>query len=134
MLITDLIRDANSEHEVHFWTTAYIESVRYGDQLGLLPERVTRLPLTGARDIRERFDGLVIELDAASRQLNDRFCTAIKEALQVFGAGIARLKLIDNAHRESLAQAMRSLSEKHSLAAYKAQTQPSGAMSSHLHS
>ncbi|MDB5811897.1 MAG: hypothetical protein JWN94_4019 [Betaproteobacteria bacterium] len=134
MLIIDMIRDADTDHEVYFWMTAYIESVKYGDALGLLPERITRLPLAGARDVRERFDGLIIDVDQASRQLNDRSCVVLKEALHVLGAGIARLKVLENAHRESLAQAMRSLTEKQRAAPpHAVHAKTSGAPGNELH-
>jgi hypothetical protein len=121
MLISDIVRDANTEHEIYFLITAYVESVRFVDKLGLLPEQMTKLPLTDVRDLQERFTRLMIELDTASKGLNDKTCTAIKETLQVFGAGIARLQFIEDAHKQSRAQAVQALSQRKKLQAFQAQ-------------
>ena len=91
MEITDVIRDANSEYVVFFLLTAYIEALRFGDRL---PARLTSLPLTGIHDVGTRCQGLVIELDSASRKLDDKACVLIKEALRVFGTAFHRLALL----------------------------------------
>ena len=120
MLISDVVRDANTEHEIYFLITAYVESVRFADKLGLLPEPMTKLPLAGGRDLQERFTLLMSELDTASKELNDKTCAAIKEALQVFGAGIARLQFIEDAHKQSRAQVLQALSQRKELQAFQA--------------
>ena len=91
-MITDVIRDAETEHEVYFLLTAYVEAVGFGDQLNLLPEPIKTLPLTGKHQVRERFEQLVIELDKASQRLNDNACVVIKEALHIFSSALSRLE------------------------------------------
>jgi hypothetical protein len=90
-MITDVIREAESEHQIYFLLTAYLEAVRYGDRLNLLPDALKRLPLTGMNDVKERFEQLFIELDSESKGLNHRACAVLKEALHVFSTAINRL-------------------------------------------
>ena len=102
MMITDVIREAETEHVVYFLLTAYVEAVRFGDQQNLLPEPVKALPLTGRHQVRERFEQLVIELDKASQRLNDNACVVIKEALHIFISALNRLEALpDNKSRSS---------------------------------
>jgi len=95
MTISHIIREANSEHEIYFLLTAYIDAVQFADKLNCLSEHLTRLPLTGLEDVRGRSAKLVGELDAASKRLDDKVCTVIKEALEIFGAALTRLELFE---------------------------------------
>src|SRR3954463_16679058 len=81
IMFTDVIRTAESDHEIYFLLTSYAEAVRYGRPVEPLPEPITRLPLRGPDDVRERFDQLVHELDAASKRLDDRAVALIKQGL-----------------------------------------------------
>jgi hypothetical protein len=94
MMITNIIREANTEPEVYFLLTAYIESIQFGDKLNCLSEHLTSLPLTGLDDVRQRSVKLVTELDVASKRLDDKVCVVIKEALEVFGTALSRLELL----------------------------------------
>ena|SRR5882757_5606543 len=94
MDITDVIRDADSEHVVYFLLVAYIEALQFCNRL---PARLTRLPVTGIHDIGTRYQDLVIELDSASRKLDDKACVLIAEALNVFGTALHRLALLHGA-------------------------------------
>jgi hypothetical protein len=91
MDITDVIRDADSEYVVYFLLVAYIEALQFCNRL---PARLTRLPVTGVHDIETRYQDLVVELDSASRKLDDRVCVLIKEALHVFATALHRLVLL----------------------------------------
>ena len=91
-MIIGIIREANTEHDIYFLLTSYIEAVRFGDKLNFLPECLTRLPLTGLDDVRGRSAKLVAELDAASKRLDYKTCMVIKEALEIFGAALTRLE------------------------------------------
>ena len=103
-MITEVIREAETEHEVYFLLTAYVEAVRFGDKLNCLSESMTSLPLTGIDDVSERFDKLIGELDVASRRLDDKTCEVIKEALYIFGAGLNHLRSLEGEkHRSSVA-------------------------------
>lgn len=95
MMITDIIRKAETEHEVYFLLTAYLEAVRFGDQLGCLSEAMTQLPLAGIDDVRQRTAKLIGELDTASRRLDDKVCVVTKEALYVFSSGLERLRRLE---------------------------------------
>lgn len=104
MMIADVIRQSRTEHEVYFLLTAYIDAVRFGDKVDCLSESMTLLPLTGIGDVSERFDRLIGELDAASRQLDDKACEAIKEALHIFGVALKRLRSPSGEQHRSLTE------------------------------
>jgi hypothetical protein len=91
MDITDVIRNADSEYVIFFLLTAYIEALQFGNRL---PARLTRLPVTGIRDLGSLYQGLVVELDAASRKLDDKAHVLITEALQIFDTALHRLALL----------------------------------------
>ena len=98
MKIADVIRSANSEHEIYFLLTAYIRTMPFYDKLSRMPEPITRLPLNGIPDVRLRFGKLMVELDTASKQLDDTSCSSIKGAVHVFGTSLDRLVLLDKPH------------------------------------
>lgn len=91
MTITNVIAEAGNEHEIYFLLTAYLESVRFGDKFGLLPEHVTRLPVSGLADVTRRFDDLRSERDHGTVRPNDRTRMFITEALDVVGTARERL-------------------------------------------
>ena len=94
-MFADIIRSAKTEQEIYFLVTSYIESVRYGDKLHCMSEHITRLPLNGVADIRERFEHLMMELDAASKRLDDNSCTVIREGVHILGSALDRLGVIE---------------------------------------
>ena len=91
MDITQVIRDAESDYVVFFLLISYIEALRFCNRL---PARLTSLPITGIDDVSTRYQGLVVELDSASRKLDDKACVLIKKALHVFGTALHRLALL----------------------------------------
>lgn len=97
-MVADIIRNANTEHEIYFLLTSYVESVTSCDKLHCMSERITRLPLNGVADVRERFEQLMIELDAASKRLDDNSCTVIREAVHILGCALNRLSMLDEQH------------------------------------
>jgi hypothetical protein len=94
MNITDAIRDANSGYVVYFLLSAYIDALRFGNRL---PSRLTGLPVAGIHDVDTRYQGLVAELDSASKTPDDKTSTIIEEALHVFGTALHRLELLQAA-------------------------------------
>ena len=102
-MIADVIREAKTKHEIYFLLTAYVEAVRFCDKLNCTSEHITRLPINGVADVRARFEKLMIELDAASKRLDDKSCEVIHEAVHVFGAVLNRLQLLDEEHYQSSA-------------------------------
>ncbi len=94
-MIADVIRKAETEHEIFLLLNAYIEAARFCDKLHCLPDDITRLPLDGAADVRMRFEQLIPELDAASKRLDDRSCLVIREAVHVFGTALSRFEVLD---------------------------------------
>ena len=94
-MIADDIRQADTEAAIYSSLTAYIERVRSCGELNDTPECITSLPVSGSADVSVRFDQLVSGLDAASRQLDDRACVGIKEALHIFGTALSRLRALE---------------------------------------
>ena len=80
-MIADDIRKADTEAMIYFLLTAYIDSARSSGKLASVPDHITRLPVRGVADVRTRFESLLVELDVASKQLNDQACVGIREAL-----------------------------------------------------
>jgi hypothetical protein len=98
-MFADIIRSANTEHEIYCLLTSYIETVRFSDKShNCIPEPITRLPLKGKDDVRIRFTQLMVELDKASRSLDDNSCTIIKEGVHALGVALNRLSLLDEQH------------------------------------
>ena len=98
-MITDYIRQAKTEYEIYFLLTAYIQTVRFCDKVECMPKHMAALPLGGKADLQARFDGLIVDLDSASKRLDDKACVVIKEALVVLSSTLNRLWAIDNKRR-----------------------------------
>lgn len=95
MMISDVILEANTEYEIYFLLTAYVESVRYCDKLSTLPENFTRLPLTGIGDVRTRLEGFGLALEKPSSSAHGRERVTLREAADIFGAALDRLQWLD---------------------------------------
>jgi len=102
--ISDVIREATSEHEVYFLLTAYVEAVRHGDMLGCLPEPVRELPFQGLDDVRTRVDGLKAELELALPR-NTRSRVIVKESTELFSEALNRLVWLEWEKRRAVAMA-----------------------------
>ena len=94
-MFADQLRSANTEYEIYFLLTSYLESVPFTGSLNWsIPEHVTRLPLYDKADIRSRFDQLMLELDLASKRLDDESCAVIRDGVYVFGFALSRLNAL----------------------------------------
>ena len=91
MPIIDAIKDLNTEHEIFFLLTAYIEALGFCDKLSLLPWQMRALPLAGFNDVEARIDGLRLQLRdmASDADLRARFI--IEETIDVFNTALRRL-------------------------------------------
>lgn len=90
VMITDAIRQAQTEHVVYFLLTAYVESRAHDDESGGLPAEVKRLPIAGNGDLAQR----VLALSAASAMSapdSDSTSAMTREALEVLTAASQRL-------------------------------------------
>jgi hypothetical protein len=96
-MIADDIRNADTEDAIFVLLTAYIARVQAAADVGGMPGHITRLPVRGIIDVRMRFENLVVDLDEASRQLNDGVCAGIREALHIFGMALSRLRSLGRA-------------------------------------
>jgi hypothetical protein len=84
----DLIHDANCEQDVYFLLDAYIEGLRYADQLRLLPAYLVRMPVEGESDVGLRFGRLMFSKDGAAD------AAVMRQAQQVFGSAMLKLKAL----------------------------------------
>src|SRR5262245_39747885 len=80
--ITDVISKADSEIEIFFLLTGYVEAVRYCDLLNCLPDSIKALPFNGPVDIRLRLDRLGVEFDNPLRQ-GEPYRTMVLEATAI---------------------------------------------------
>src|SRR5688500_11912585 len=97
-VFTDIVRTADTDHEIYFLLTSYMEAVRFNNGAHGVPSEVTRLPLNGKDDVKDRFGKLLIELDLASKGLNDGRCELIREALHILGTAWKRLESLATEH------------------------------------
>ena len=95
MNLGNVILDADSEHEIYFLLTSYVEALRYCRQLDCMPGPVARLPLAGLDDVRVRFSQLAVALADLSHPLDQRARVALTEAACVFGAALHRLSALE---------------------------------------
>lgn len=92
MIIRDAIERAGNEQEIFFLLAAYIETVRNGDQLNLLPWQVRDLPLAGSDDLKARIYGLqargiVSDIDRGIRLV-------VEETVDLFRTALRRLAFL----------------------------------------
>lgn len=99
-MITDVIREAKSEHEIYFLLTAYMEAIQFSDKLSFVPAAGEHLPVDSMHGVRTRFEQFIVELDRASKALNHDACLVIKEAMLIFNTALNRLETL--ASRENL--------------------------------
>ena len=92
-MYSNVIREARNEQEIYFLLNAYVEAVRFADQLNVVPEPLKRRPLDGRRLVKEQYQKL-LELDRASVNTNDSACPVIQEALPIYGAALERLETL----------------------------------------
>ena len=102
-MITDVIREAESEHEIYFLLTAYLEAIHFSDKLKLQSDLADILPMASMDKVRKRFEEFIVELDRASKELNHDACLVLKEAMLIFNIALNRLELLAN--RQSLPSA-----------------------------
>jgi hypothetical protein len=95
MMIADVIRHTDTEHEIYSLVIAYLEAMQFGDKTTFISPSTTTLPLMGKADLQKRFDQLFLDLDNASKSPNDQACMAMKEALHVFGSALQQLRQIE---------------------------------------
>src|SRR5258706_4985547 len=95
MMFTDIIRTADNPHEIYFPVTSYSDALRSSTGVDSAPESLTPLPLAGRDDVKNRFDKLIAELDAASKGLDERGRVVTKEALHILGTALNRLASIE---------------------------------------
>jgi hypothetical protein len=101
--LNDVIREATSEHEVFFLLTSYVEAVRHGDLLSVLPGPVRELPLNGLDDVRTRVDGLRAELGSSPRNRQTR--VIVEESTEIFCEALNRLQCLEWEKRRAVVMA-----------------------------
>ena len=97
MLIHEAIREANTQHEVFFLLTAYVEAVSYCDKGNLLPWQVRELPLAGIEDVKARIYGLHLRVRGMTPGYDDEIARrVINEALELYTTALRRLASLRN--------------------------------------
>jgi hypothetical protein len=92
MLLIDVLRRLNTEHELRFLLAAYLENLQSRHVENQLPLGVAALPLKDAQDIEARFAELMGEaLCGLARGHCDTQTAIAKEATEIFGAAVTRL-------------------------------------------
>ncbi|MEQ1772920.1 MAG: hypothetical protein ABL891_03970 [Burkholderiales bacterium] len=95
MLMIDVMRRLNSENEIRFLLTAYIETLQFYDSAKRLPLGVATLPLGDVDDIEARFTELLgAELCGLARSHCDTQGAIAREATEIFGAAFTRLQTL----------------------------------------
>lgn len=95
MMISDVIHRLNSEAEVLFLLTAYVESLQCYQAEKRLPPGVAALPLIDAADVEARFTELLgAELCGLARSHCDTQGAIAREATEIFGAAFTRLQAL----------------------------------------
>jgi|SRR6476620_315376 len=88
MMITDAIREAQSEYAVYFLLTDYVETLQFSR---IFPAQVVRLPLAGLVDVRDRLDRLAAHFETTMRLMDTSTCDIVSEAIVIFDAAIRRV-------------------------------------------
>ena len=88
MMITDAIREAQSEYAVYFLLTDYVETLQFSQKF---PAQVVRLPLAGLVDVRHRLDRLAAHFETTMRLMDTSTCDIVSEAIVIFDAAIRRV-------------------------------------------
>jgi len=94
MLISNAIQEVNTEHEMFFLLTAYIEAVGFCDKLNLLPWQMRDLPLAGADDVKARVYSLRLQLRSMAFDADHSARLIIEETIDVFGTALRRLAFL----------------------------------------
>ncbi len=95
MMISEVMYRLNTEHEIHFVLTAYLETLQCYHAGKRLPPGVAALPLKGAADIEARFTELLgAELSGLARSHCDTQSAIAQEATEIFGAAFTRLQAL----------------------------------------
>ena len=110
MVISDAMHRLNTDQEVLFLLTAYVETLQCYQAEKRLPPGVAALPLIDAADVEARFTELLgAELCGLARSHCDTQGAIACEATEIFGAAFARLQAL----RPSAAAPQMRMSEGH---------------------
>jgi hypothetical protein len=92
MMLIDVLRHLNTEHELRFLLAAYLENLQSRHVENQLPLGVAALPLKGTQDIEARFAELLgAALCGLARGQCDTQTAIAREATEIFGAAVKRL-------------------------------------------
>ena len=95
MMISDVMHRLNTEPEVLFLLTAYVETLQCYQAEKRLPPGVAALPLIDAADVEARFTELLgAELCGLARSHCDTQGAIAREATEIFGAAFTRLQAL----------------------------------------
>lgn len=92
MELLEAMRRSNSEHEVQFLLSAYVETLPFYGLAHILPTGLTALPVRGTDDVRDRFEALIeADLSEGAGVSSASTHAVVREATEVFGMALSRL-------------------------------------------
>jgi hypothetical protein len=96
MKIIDVIRSADSKNKIYALLNAYIDGLRHSVKREHVAPQLLALPINGEADLRARLTILFVELDIASKRLDNDMLILYKEALAIVASALHRIQLLEN--------------------------------------
>jgi len=98
MMIVDVVRRLNTEGEICFLLSAYLETLQFHSPSKYLPPGVTTLPLKDADDIEARFSNLLgAEFSGIGHAHGPSHGAIAREATEIFSVACARVQALREA-------------------------------------
>ncbi len=95
MELLEAMRRSNSEHEIQFLLSAYVETLPFYGLAHILPNGLTALPVRGTDDVRDRFEALIeADLRGSAAVSSASTHAVVREATEVFGMALSRLSAL----------------------------------------
>jgi hypothetical protein len=99
MIITQAVREANTEQQIYLLLTAYVRATGAGDGPEAVLRRLVGSPLSSSDDLKRQIERLFAALGMASKSLDDDSRVIIKEALYVSSEALTRLGCLNGARQ-----------------------------------
>jgi len=96
MTIIDTIRGADSKDTIYVLLSAYIDGLRHSVNSEQIAPRLLGLPINGESDLQARLTVLFVELDLASKRLDNDMLVIYKEALAIVASALHRVQQLGN--------------------------------------
>lgn len=94
MMLKDVILESESEHEIYFLLTAYLEALHHCDKPDALPQYLKDMPLSSVDDVRARFEQTSSELIEPSELSENWRHAIVQEAADILEVAFNRLQCL----------------------------------------